>query len=83
MSGIRGILLHICVVCSLVCMVTKILDYYNPYMDFSGHVVGFQFLLYGVVIVQELTRRYNNRTGQKSAKSKKTHYTMLNNFKYV
>lgn len=38
LSTIRKILLHVCVVCSLVSITAKILDWYNPYMDFSGHV---------------------------------------------
>lgn len=79
MERVRGILLHISVVCSLICITTKILDYYNPYMDFSGNTVGFQFVLYVAVIALAVTRTY--KTKQK--KSKKTHNTMLNNFKYV
>ena len=46
MNRIRGILLHMCVVCSLVCMAAKILDWYNPYMDFTGHIWGIQMALY-------------------------------------
>lgn len=34
LSTIRKILLHVCVVCSLVSITAKILDWYNPYMDF-------------------------------------------------
>lgn len=30
MNGIRGMLLHVSVICSLVCITAKILDYYNP-----------------------------------------------------
>ena len=79
MERVRGILLHISVACSLIGITTKILDYYNPYMDFSGNTAGFQFVLYVAVIALAITRTY--RTKQK--KSKKTHNTMLNNFKYV
>ena len=46
LSTIRKILLHVCVVCSLVSITAKILDWYNPYMDFSGHVGGLQMVLY-------------------------------------
>ena len=42
LSTIRKILLHVCVVCSLVSITAKILDWYNPYMNFSGHVSGLQ-----------------------------------------
>ena len=48
LSTIRKILLHVCVVCSLVSITAKILDWYNPYMDFSGHVGGLQMVLYFV-----------------------------------
>lgn len=79
MERVRGILLHISVVCSLICITTKILDYYNPYMDFSGNTVGFQFVLYVAVIALAVTRTYKTR----QKKSKKTYYKMLNNLKYV
>ena len=72
MDQLRGILLHFSVVCALIGITTKILNYYNPYMDFSGHTVMFQFLLYGAVIVLEVTRQYK----AKQKKSKKTHNTM-------
>lgn len=79
MLGIRGILLHISVICSLVCIAAKVLDYYNPYMDFSGHVAGLQILLYVGVVLLEATRQYQKRR----PKSKKIHNTMLKKFNYV
>lgn len=57
MSRVRGILLHVCMVCSLVCMTAKILDWYNPYMDFTGHIWGIQMALYLSVIVLGITRK--------------------------
>lgn len=56
MNRVRGILLHICVVCSLVCVTAKILDWYNPYMDFTGHIWGIQMALYLGVIVLALIK---------------------------
>lgn len=47
----RGFLLHICVICSLVCISAKVLDWYNPYMNFSGHVLMAQMILYLAVIL--------------------------------
>ncbi len=47
----RGFLLHICVICSLVCISAKVLDWYNPYMNFSGHVMMAQMILYLAVIL--------------------------------
>lgn len=32
----------------------KVLDWYNPYMDFSGHISGIQFLLYACIFLQLL-----------------------------
>lgn len=58
MNRVRGILLHICVVCSLVCVTAKILDWYNPYMDFTGHIWGIQMALYLSAIILGFTRKY-------------------------
>lgn len=58
MNKIRGILLHVCVVCSLVCVTAKILDWYNPYMDFTGHIWGIQMVLYLSAIILGVTRKY-------------------------
>ena len=62
MSILKGILLQISVVCSFVCIITKILDWYNPYMNFSGHVWVAQICLYITVIVLALMARYGNKT---------------------
>lgn len=58
MNKIRGTLLHVCVVCSLVCVTAKILDWYNPYMDFTGHIWGIQMALYLSAIILGVTRKY-------------------------
>ncbi|MDO5426166.1 MAG: hypothetical protein Q4F41_20920 [Eubacteriales bacterium] len=60
MKRLRGILLHVCVICSLVCITAKILDWYNPYMDFTGHIWWIQMVLYGAVIVLGVTRGYGS-----------------------
>ena len=56
MNRVRRFLLHGCVVCSLVCVTAKILDWYNPYMDFTGHIWGIQMALYLSVIVLAVTK---------------------------
>lgn len=66
LSTIRKILLHVCVVCSLVSITAKILDWYNPYMDFSGHVSGLQMVLYFVVILLAVTEGGKRISGKKS-----------------
>ena len=58
MSKMRGILLHVCVVCSLVCVTAKVLDWYNPYMNFTGHILGIQMALYLSAIILGITRKY-------------------------
>lgn len=58
MSKVRGLLLHICVICSLICVAAKILDWYNPYMNFTGHIWGIQMALYLSAIVLGITREY-------------------------
>lgn len=60
MRLVRRILLHVCVVCSIVSIVAKILDWFNPYMDFTGHIWLLQILLYISVIVLGLTRYVRN-----------------------
>lgn len=79
MSNIRGMLLHLSVICSLVCITARILDYYNPYMDFAGHVSIFQLGLYAAVILLEVTRRYK----ESRHKSKKQYHTTVKSFNYV
>lgn len=46
MERIRGFLLHISVICSLACITAEALDWYNPYMNFSGHTFFVQLVLY-------------------------------------
>lgn len=65
MNRVRGILLHICVVCSLVCVTAKILDWYNPYMDFTGHIWGIQMALYLAVTVLAVTKESVDQTQRK------------------
>lgn len=57
MNRLRGFLLHTGVICSLVCIAAKVLDWYNPYMDFSGHVLFMQLALYAAVILLAFTRK--------------------------
>ena len=50
MRILRQILLQTSIVCSFACIITKILDWYNPYMNFSGHIWYIQAVLYLSVI---------------------------------
>lgn len=51
MRIVRESLLHICVICSFVCIIAKILDWYNPYMDFTGQIWYIRLCLYVSVIL--------------------------------
>ena len=51
MKWLRGFLLHTGVICSFVCIAAKALDWYNPYMDFTGHIWIMQMTLYVTVIL--------------------------------
>lgn len=38
MEALHQILIHICVISCIVVAVVNILDWYNPYMNFAGHI---------------------------------------------
>lgn len=61
MSIFRGIVLHLCVICSFACIIAEILDWYNPFMDFSGHMLYVHAALYLGVIVIAVTGRGQRR----------------------
>ena len=50
MRILRQVLLQTGIVCSFACIITRILDWYNPYMNFSGHIWYIQAVLYLSVI---------------------------------
>lgn len=61
MGKMTNVLLHIGVVCSFACVIAKILDWYNPYMDFSGHIVVLQIVLCITMILLPFSRRKNRK----------------------
>lgn len=61
MNRLSRILMHIGVICSCVGMIAKVLDWYNPFMDFTGHVWFTQIALYVVVILLALLRKPRKR----------------------
>lgn len=64
---LQEICLQISIVCGLICISTKILDWYNPYMNFSGHVwvapVVFWFaaVCWVVLKIERNWRRWRHR----------------------
>lgn len=51
----RSLLLNLCVVYSLASIVAVILDWFNPFMDFSGHMEAVRVVLYVAVIILAVT----------------------------
>lgn len=68
MRKIRETLLHICAVCSFVSIIVKILDWFNPFMDFEGHVLGAEIILYVAVIFLTVTSRHRISCHQSNKK---------------
>lgn len=62
MKLFRKLLLHLCVACSFAGIIARILDWFNPFMDFSGHMGYVQMLLYTAVILAVVTAK-NKKTG--------------------
>lgn len=61
MNRFRGFLLHTGVICSIVCIAAKVLDWYNPYMDFTGHIWFLQLVLYFTVILLAFLKKPRKR----------------------
>ena len=57
MDFLRKILLHVSTICCFCCIITAILDWYNPYMAFSEHIVPLRIMLYVSVILLALLRK--------------------------
>lgn len=74
MDKLRGFLLHICVICSCACMIAEGLDWYNPYMDFSGHVFWVRNILYVSIVILSVTRTYKPLRQKMSEKEKPIPY---------
>lgn len=55
MKLIRKVILHICVICTLTCLTAHILDWYNPYMDFLGHLQAVEYTLYAGILFLGIT----------------------------
>ena len=57
MSRFSKFVLHVCAMCSIVCIAARVLDWYNPYMDFTGHISLIQIVLYVAVLVVAVTAK--------------------------
>lgn len=55
MKLIRKIILHICVICTLTRLTARVLDWYNPYMDFMGHLQIAEYVLYTGILLLGIT----------------------------
>ena len=61
MDRLNGLLLHAGVICSFVCIIAGVLDWYNPYMDFTGHIWFLQLVLYFTVILLAFLKKPQKR----------------------
>ena len=61
----RDLLVHLCVICSIVCIVAMVLDWYNPFMDFSGHVAYIRIILYVAVLIAAFVRSGSRKNKRK------------------
>lgn len=57
MDFLRKILLHVSAICCFACIITAILDWYNPYMAFFEHIAPLRIMLYVSVILLALLRK--------------------------
>lgn len=76
MEGFRDFLLHIGTICSFICVIAGCLDWYNPYMDFAGHIYWAQIALYVSVILLSVTKasrhlRQKNKRKKQGIQNKK------------
>ncbi|WKY45099.1 hypothetical protein Q5O14_03075 [Eubacteriaceae bacterium ES2] len=39
LEALQSMMVHICIICSITIIVERILDWYNPFMDFMGQSV--------------------------------------------
>ena len=69
-SLIKGILLNICIICSMVCIALKVLDWYNPYMDFAGHAAFIPYTLYISVFLYAILEAFSGRSRQEDKRKK-------------
>ncbi len=72
---IEKICIHISMICSLTLIVLRILDWYNPFMDFSGHA---GFVLYILCVVSMLFGLIYICTDKKVPQKKPVYYERRN-----
>lgn len=88
MVQMKKVLFHIAVICGLVCAVAKILDWYNPYMDFGGHVAWASMsgcvavFLFGVlsimmIVQRDLEAKRNDHKSIRGHRNMRNHYHQM------
>lgn len=71
MNRFQELLLHVCVVCSFVYIIAKVIDWYNPYMDFSGRIYWSQVVMCVGVNLLCMMGTHKNLHRKKISKQKK------------
>lgn len=63
MRRLRGFFIHVGIICSFVCVIAGALDWYNPYMDFSGHA----FFMYLLLCFSVISAAFLGKTEKRAA----------------
>lgn len=72
-DGLRSLLLHVSIICSLVILFAGILDWYNPYMNFSGQIRPIEILQLGALVFLALTKKPERQIRQHGTRQIRRH----------
>ena len=67
MNKLKLIFFHMSIICGIIYIAARVLDWYNPYMDFGGHVSAFSALFAlsvlgtGILELHKIYERYMDR----------------------
>lgn len=78
-EAIRAVMLHIALICGIVILTSGILDWFNPYMNFSGQIRPIEIVQVGALLFLAFTTekregrvkkcRNNRERGRRQVKS--------------
>jgi hypothetical protein len=60
-AAVRTLLLHVALVCSLVVLTAGILDWFNPFMNFSGQIRPLEILQTAALIFLAVTAGWKRK----------------------
>ena len=71
LNRIRLILLHVSLICAVVILTAGILDWFNPYMNFTGHIRPLEIVQTAALLFLALTVKQQSRSKNKENFSRK------------